>query len=76
MQRQRITTAGNSAVLPLSRAVLDELGVEIGDEVDVAVVNGALVLRPLDESSREQALEAVITDVLERRSSAYQKLAE
>jgi antitoxin component of MazEF toxin-antitoxin module len=76
MARNHITTVGDSAALLLSQDILDKIGVHIGDEVDIAIVDRVLILRPLDEVERQRTIEAVIDDVFESRKSAYQRLAE
>ncbi len=43
----KIQQWGNSQGLRISKALLAELGVETGDDVDIAVQNGALVITPV-----------------------------
>jgi antitoxin component of MazEF toxin-antitoxin module len=76
MSRKRITADGDSATLELSQEILDKLGVAIGDEVDISVVDRTLILRPLDEATRARAIEAATTSTFERRHSAYEELAK
>jgi antitoxin component of MazEF toxin-antitoxin module len=76
MSRKRITADGNSATLRLPQEILDELGVAIGDEVDISVVDRTLILRPLDEVARASAIEAATKATFERRQSAYEELAK
>ncbi|HEX7997374.1 MAG TPA: AbrB/MazE/SpoVT family DNA-binding domain-containing protein [Pyrinomonadaceae bacterium] len=76
MSRQRITADGKSATLELPQEILDELGVAVGDEVDLSVVNGTLILRPSDEAERAQKIEAATKATFERRRSAYEELAK
>jgi antitoxin component of MazEF toxin-antitoxin module len=76
MSRQRITADGKSATLELPQEILDELGVAVGDEVDLSVVNGTLILRPSDEAERAQKVEAATKATFERRRSAYEELAK
>jgi antitoxin component of MazEF toxin-antitoxin module len=75
MSREQITRVGTSAALLLPQDVLDQMGVSIGDEVDLSIVNRKVILRPLDEVEREQKLEAATQDIFERRRSAYERLA-
>jgi antitoxin component of MazEF toxin-antitoxin module len=75
MSRERITAVGESAALLLPKDVLDKLGIAIGDEVELSLVDRTLILQPLDEAGRAQKLEAVIKTVFERRQSAYTRLA-
>jgi antitoxin component of MazEF toxin-antitoxin module len=76
MSRERITAVGNSAALLLSKEMLDKMGLAVGDEVEVSIIDRALVLQPLDELNRAEKLEAVTQAVLERRQSAYTRLAQ
>jgi len=55
---------------------LDKLGIAIGDEVELSLINRTLVLQPLDEADRAQKLEAVTKTVFEHRQSAYTRLAQ
>jgi antitoxin component of MazEF toxin-antitoxin module len=76
MTRNRITAVEGSAALLLSDEVLDILGVEVGDEVDVSVVDGTLVLRPTDEAGRTKSFGAVIEELLVERRDVYEELAK
>lgn len=76
MSRKRITTDGDSPTLELSQEILDELGVAVGDEVDISVIDRTLILRPLDEAARARAIEAATEATFERRRSAYEELAK
>ena len=75
MSRKRITTAGDSAAVILSQEILDVMGVKVGDEVDVSVVDRTLILRSLDEAERARKIDAATKDIFERRRSAYEELA-
>ncbi|MBW3623346.1 MAG: hypothetical protein KY468_08050 [Armatimonadetes bacterium] len=74
MIRAKITALGESVALLLPDDVLKSTGFQIGDEIDITVSDGAVILRPVHEERREK-LEAVIDDVLARRRDAYQRLA-
>jgi len=76
MIRKKITTAGNSAALVLSQDVLGLMGVGVGDEVDVTLVDRTLVVRPVDEADRDRRVGAAIDDVLSRRPDLLRRLAE
>jgi antitoxin component of MazEF toxin-antitoxin module len=76
VSRERITAGGESAALLLPKDVLDKLGIAIGDEVELSLVDRTLILQPLDEADRAQRLEAVTETVFERRQSAYTRLAQ
>lgn len=76
MSRRRIIASGEEAALLLPPETLDKMGLSIGDEVDLSVEDGALVVRPLNESTRAQRIEEVTGEVFERRQNAYRRLAE
>jgi antitoxin component of MazEF toxin-antitoxin module len=65
----------DSAAILLPREVLDEMGVLEGDEVDVSVSDGTLIMRPLD-AERARKIDDATNAVFERRGTAYKKLAE
>jgi len=76
MSRQQITAVGDSAALLLPQEILELIGVHVGDELDIEVVDRKLILRPLNEVEREQKLKSTTEAIFERRKSAYQRLAE
>jgi antitoxin component of MazEF toxin-antitoxin module len=76
MSREQITLIGQSAAVFLPQEILEQMGVSIGDEVDLAVIDHTLILRSLSEVEREQKLEAVKKDIVERRRNAYERLAK
>lgn len=76
MSRRRIIASGEEAALLLSQETLNQMGVSIGDDVDMSIQDGALIVRPLNEATRAQKIEEVTSDVFERRKNAYQRLAE
>jgi antitoxin component of MazEF toxin-antitoxin module len=75
MSRERITTAGDDATVRLPGEILEGLGVAVGDEVEMLVVERTLVVRPLSEVKRADKIDAATNDVIERRTSAYEELA-
>lgn len=76
MSRERITTSEGSAAVRLPKKILEGMGIDVGDEVEMSLVERTLVVRPLDESERAREIEAASTKVLERRKSAYEELAK
>ncbi|HEX8888505.1 MAG TPA: hypothetical protein VF779_04980 [Pyrinomonadaceae bacterium] len=76
MSRKRITASENPATLLLPQELLDKLGVNDGDEIDVSVVDRTLVLRSLEEAERAKKIEAATKSVFDRRKSAYEELAK
>src|SRR5712691_7896052 len=76
MSRERITAVGETAALLLPKDVLDKLGIAIGDEVELSLIDRTLMLHPLDEAARGQQLAAITITVFARRQHAYTKLAQ
>ena len=76
MSRKRITASENPATLLLPQEMLDMMGVNDGDEIDVSIVDRTLILRSLDEAERAQKIGAATENVFERRRSAYEELAK
>jgi antitoxin component of MazEF toxin-antitoxin module len=76
MAHQKITTVNNTAALLLTPDVLDQMGISIGDDVEVTLVDRTLILRPLAEVEREQAVAVLTQALLERRHRVYAALAE
>lgn len=76
MSRKRITASENPTTLLLPQELLDKLGVDDGDEIDVSVVHRTLILRSLDEAERAQKIEAATKGVFDRRKTAYEELAK
>jgi len=76
MSRERITAIGESAALLLPKEMLDKLGITIGDEVELSLIDRTLLLQPLDEANRAQQLAAITQTVFARRQRAYTQLAQ
>ena len=74
MSRQRITASEDSVLLP--KEILERIGVDDGDEVDVSVIDRTVILRPLDEASRAQKVAETTKSLFERRRDAYEELAK
>lgn len=75
MSRERITTSGTDATVRLPGEILERLGVAVGDDVEMLVVDRTLVVRPLNEAERAAHVDALIEEIMERRKSAYEELA-
>lgn len=76
MSRKRITASENPTTLLLPQEMLDSLGVDAGDEVDVTIVDRTVIVRRLDEVERAQKIDAATKAVFERRKTAYEELAK
>ena len=69
------TTMGDSVVLTLSKSVLEQLGVEVGDQIDVAVVDKSAVIRSLKEAQQTQKLDDIVHCLISCRWEVYEQLA-
>lgn len=74
MSHERIATSQDSAAILLPREAPEEMGVSEGDEVDVAVSDRTLTMRPLN-AERARKIEDATKAVFERRAGACEKLA-
>lgn len=75
MSRKKITTSGNSAALLLSRELLAQMGIDIGDEVEISLMERTLVVRPTKELERDKKVKAAIEDVFSSHRGLLQDLA-
>ena len=73
--RRRITTSGNSAALTLSQDLLGLMGLSVGDEVELSLVDRTLVVRPVEEAVRAEKVRLAMDDVLVRRKVVLRRLA-
>jgi antitoxin component of MazEF toxin-antitoxin module len=76
MSRKRVTAAEDSATLLLPQEILEMIGVQQGDEVEVSVADRTVIVRPLDEAERGRKLAVARESVFQRRASAYEELAK
>lgn len=75
MPQLTIVAHGDSAAVVIPAALLESVGLHVGDVVDVTLGDHQLILRSPDDASRRQLIEEVTRDVFERRRDAYQRLA-
>ena len=75
MTQLPIISHGDAAAVVLPAAVLESLGLRVGDVVDVTVSDRQLILRPAEGAARRQLVDSIIREVFERRQDAYQRLA-
>ena len=76
MERQQVTLINDSPMVMLSPDLLDRLGIKIGDEVEIAIENSSLVLRPLNGKGRKAFMDEAMRELMERRRVVYERLAE
>jgi len=76
MLRKKISSVGNSAAIVLSRDVLKLMNLEIGDEVELSVLDQALIVRSAHEAERNERVRRAADRVFERRKVLLARLAE
>lgn len=76
MLTKKITSLGNSAAVVLPKDILQMMNVQIGDEVELKLIDRTLVLRPVLEKARQELVDAAIDEVFARRKVLLEKLAE
>ena len=75
MPQLTIARQGDEGVFVLPVAILESVGLHIGDVVDVSVGDRHLILRRADDAARAQRIEELTRAVFEERGDAYQRLA-
>ena len=60
----------------LSQDVLGLMGVSVGDEVELQLVDRTLLVRPIDDGERERRVADAMDKVLSRRKKLMTRLAE
>ncbi len=76
MIRRKITTTGNSAALVLSQDLMGFMGVEVGDEVDLELIDRSLLVRPVREVDRATKVQGAIDRVFRKHGGLLSRLAE
>lgn len=75
MTQLSIVPHGDAAAIVIPPEVLEAAGLRIGDQLDLTLSDRQLILRPTEDAARQQRMEEIIAEVLERRRDAYQRLA-
>lgn len=73
--RKKLTALGDSAAIILTHDLLELLGLELGQEVELSVVGRTLVIRSVQEAERAGMLRSATDQVFERRRGLLVKLA-
>lgn len=76
MTNEQIITIGDPAGVFLSEEILHQIGVDVGDQVVVSVLDRTLIVRSLDEAERRQKMDAAMKELMENRQEVYECLAE
>lgn len=75
MHQLTIVPHGDSAAVILPAAVLESVGLRVGDVLDVTLGDRQLILRSAEDAPRRELLETITRELFERRRDAYQRLA-
>jgi antitoxin component of MazEF toxin-antitoxin module len=76
MMFELIATDGNNVAVVFPRELLAQVGMGVGDQVDITLINRTIVLRPIDEAERVQRIEEITKQLFTQRKSVYEALAE
>lgn len=74
MPQVPIVSVGESAAVVLPAAVLEALGLRVGDVVEATVNEGQLILRPTEDAERRRKFEEIMEALFEQRNDAYRRL--
>ena len=75
MTQLTIVNHGEAAAVVVPVAVLESLGLRIGDVLEATVGERQLILRPIEDAVRHEAFEKITKSVFEQRRDAYQRLS-
>ena len=75
MSQLTVIPLGAGAAVVLPDAVIESVGLRIGDKLDLTVRDQQLILRPVEDHPREARLAEITREVFEQRQDAYRRLA-
>ena len=75
MAQLTIVTHHDSAAVVLPPSVLESMGLQIGDVLELTLGDQQLLLRPAEAAVRRQRIKEITRSVLEARRDAYERLA-
>ncbi|MCB0086743.1 MAG: hypothetical protein KDE54_02430 [Caldilineaceae bacterium] len=76
MALTKLKPSGDSAVLPLPKHILEQLGLGVNDEIDIVVIDKALIVRSISEAERAERVKQATDKVFEKYDRAFATLAE
>jgi bifunctional DNA-binding transcriptional regulator/antitoxin component of YhaV-PrlF toxin-antitoxin module len=76
MITEQILTLNDPAGLLITPEILQLIGIEQGDKVEIIITDRKLVLRSLDDAEKEAKMDEAMKSLMERRSGLYERLAE
>jgi antitoxin component of MazEF toxin-antitoxin module len=75
MPQVTVVSHGDAAAVVLPTAVLESLGVRVGDVLEATPGERQLILRPVEDDARQRQIQGITQEVFERRRDAYRRLA-
>ena len=72
----QVVTFENNAGLLLPAEMLRQIGLNIGDKLEIAVNERSLVVRSAQEADRTQLIAAATREIFDQRREAYLELAK
>ena len=75
MAVEKIRVVGDSVVMTLSKSILEQLGLENGDEVNVSVIDKTLVVRSMNEVERARKFQEITDEVFTEYADVFKALA-
>jgi antitoxin component of MazEF toxin-antitoxin module len=76
MANEQILTLNDPAGLLITPEILQQIGVDQGDKIELTVTDRKLVLRSLDDAEKEAKMDETMRSLMEQRSGLYERLAE
>ena len=77
MTGTQIVTIGETAAFTLTPELLREIGVGAGDQIEIALNDRSLTVRPVTEPDEEDArLETMMDSIMDRHDNLFRRLAE
>jgi len=76
MTDEHVMTLENPEGLLITPELLGQIGVRIGDKVEIKITGRALTVRTINETEQETVMDEVMESLMERRQKLYERLAE
>jgi len=76
MMLELIAADSNRVAVVLPPELLAQVGIGVGDQVDIMLIDRTIILRPIDEAERVQRIEEITEQLFTQRKSVYEALAE
>jgi antitoxin component of MazEF toxin-antitoxin module len=71
-----IKKQGDNFILPLSAEIMRQSGLKEGEKIKISVEIGKIEIRSSAEVELETKVDEIIGNLIEKRRSAYERLAE